>query len=392
MRKLSYSRSTIVFVVFVSIYFGFVRYADINHAGIAYAAPSITNIAGLIQDGQVISVSGTGFGANGPTVVLFDDFEGGAVGQNIKTGPGSAKVGQWDLVGQVPPKYSTRSALSGTKAFEAQPSAGIEAGNNMQTFLPVDSHDFFLSWWCFVPSDSPFPGEGNLTLDGNWKILWVSQDALWNNSNDTFFATVISSPPVRPWAVPTYFEWKISGNTVAWTQDLSGANKPVMTKGQWKRFWWWEHDDGTTGAAGAWELTASGVKTLASMTGSRTLKPGGFWQRVSVNGYVRNPPDNSIQMFDDVYVAAGPNAQARIEIGTGCTGGVYTACTNLSVSTVNSWSDGTVTATARLGGLSGTAHIFLFDGNGLYNSSGYPVKIGGRYPPPAPVQNFRKVP
>lgn len=42
---------------------------------LAAAAPSVSGITCTLANGQAVTISGSGFGSTGPTVVLFDSFE-----------------------------------------------------------------------------------------------------------------------------------------------------------------------------------------------------------------------------------------------------------------------------------------------------------------------------
>ena|GEM_PF-6087878 len=78
--------------------------------------------------------------------------------------------------------------------------------------------------------------------------------------------------------------------------------------------------------------------------------------------------------FDDVYLATGPYAQARVEI---CNHSTYTTSTNCSIATVTLWSDTEITATLRQGSFANgeQAYLYVFDANGNVNSDGYPIII-----------------
>jgi len=321
----------------------------------AYSAPNITNISGDLKEGQVISISGGGFGANGPHILFYDNFEGGMIGQNIKTGPGSATIGQWKSLNTVPPKYSADTSISGTNAFKVTGVQGVEAGTC--GFISLDNiTEVFYSWWMYVPSSSPWSGEGpgsNPPNNINWKVMWMTQSS-WSTDNDQDLVMIMN---------PSY--WYISGNDARWgTPDYFLM---TINKGSWKRMWWWQKDGyNNDGSIKLWELLNTGVRLVQNVTGKTTLDYGAVRKLLSVNGYTRQHNSGTMptQMFDDIYIATGPNAQARVEIGTGCTGGDYTKCTNFAVSTVNSWNDNLVTATARLGNLSGTVNVFVIDANG----------------------------
>ncbi len=81
-------------------------------------------------------------------------------------------------------------------------------------------------------------------------------------------------------------------------------------------------------------------------------------------------------IFDDFYVATGPNARARVEIGNQP---VYQDCTNLAIITPTNWRNNAITATVRAGSFqSGEAYLFVVDANGNV-SNGLGVKINGNY-------------
>jgi hypothetical protein len=98
------------------------------------------------------------------------------------------------------------------------------------------------------------------------------------------------------------------------------------------------------------------------------------WERVAFNGYGRSTPAPSNPHLDDFYVAVGPSAQARVEIGNAAS---YEACTKMALATPTSWSDGSITATVRAGSLSAgeAAWLYVHDGEGNGSSEGFPVRF-----------------
>ena len=332
-----------------------------------HAVPAVSGVSGTVNDGGSVIVNGAGFGANGPTITFFDNFEGGTVGQNIRTGADSATIGQWQSLNTVPPKYSSDTAVSGTKAFKVTSVAGIEGQTNGVIALP-NSTETFISWWCYVPTSSPWSGEGTQI---NWKIMWLMQ----NNSvdNDMSYAMLLDQ------------NTRVEGgnNTPIVYPDTEPWSSTSMIKGRWQRYWWWIKDGyANDGQIKIWEMTPTGPSLVKTVANKTTLFPSAVRKMLSVNGYTRlMTTTQATQMFDDVYVSTGPNSRARVEIGTGCTGGSYASCTNLAISTANSWSDGSINITMRGGNLSsGSAYLFVTDANGV-TSVGYPITIGGTVTP-----------
>lgn len=347
---------------------------DEGHMSSATALPTIASVTGSFSNGNSFTVNGSGFGS-GPKVFLFDDFENGVIGEKLRLGANSAVIGQWDVVGTLPPKYSSRSAHSGTKAFEAMQSPTVEGGNFAQVLLPSVT-EIFMSWWNFVPTDTPWPGElagGATNPNGpiNWKIMWIAGDQYFNYNDQDF--VMISNPK--------YFY--ITGNNAVWgTPDFFVIDD--FPKGEWKRFWWWQKDGAASnGNVNLWELRnptalSPGVKKLINANYVSTTIAGRTRTRLSVNAYTRQNSTGvqPVQMFDDVYVAVGPNSQARVEVGNAAT---YASCTNLSVATSTSWTDTQITATFRSGSFKSgeNAYLFVIDGSGNV-STGKTIVIGAQ--------------
>jgi hypothetical protein len=105
-----------------------------------------------------------------------------------------------------------------------------------------------------------------------------------------------------------------------------------------------------------------------------------------INGFNRwcNDCAESAPTFDDVYVAIGTGAQARVEIGDAAT---YATSKNLSMATVTSWGDTSITATVRQGSFSNlnNAYLYVIDANGSVNQNGYLLSGADTLAPAAPT-------
>jgi len=96
------------------------------------------------------------------------------------------------------------------------------------------------------------------------------------------------------------------------------------------------------------------------------------WNQLSMPGWWGNGDWSKFDgVYDDVYLAVGPNAAARVEIGDAPT---YAASKNLTILTPSSWSDSQITATLRAGSFKtfNGAYLFVTDSNGKV-SNGIPV-------------------
>ena len=324
----------------------------------AHAAPSISGVSGTVSNGQSITISGSAFGT-GPNVVLFDDFEKGTNGQNISTSVGGAQVGQWnEIEGSNYPKYSNANALSGSLAFRANMSAyWLE---NVASNLPASTKKVFISWWTLIPSGTVLPGTG----DGagiNWKNVWLQGSG---TTDDDLVIPLFQGED----------SLSIQSNSLPYSKYFESQ----FSIGTWKRFA--VYVDGGTGSNGAfhfWELTTSGVSQRINDNGVAILDASGYFEQVRINGYGR-VTSSCYPTFDDVYIATGDNARARVEIGNSAT---YANCTKLTVVTPTSWSASSITAKVWRGqfGPTESAYLFVIDSTGAV-SSGYAITFGDTPP------------
>ena len=348
----------------------------------ASAAPAVTEVSGTLTNGSAITVTGTGFGANGPNLVVFDDFESGTNGNNIKIGAGSATIGEWTsvtLINNTPPKYSNAHSLSGNLAFrgDATANSGDNNGSGTTAFkYGFTTSDIFVSYWYYFPTTSDWP-----CLNGtncNNKIVWVTGSGTSDDDR-----TIPTNLPNGKSAT--------NNNFYPACNDCVGGEPPfsptlTMAKGKWYRFWVYLHGVGnTTDHEELWVASPSSEANIAAAT--RINRTTQIWNtdfngfnRVMINGFNRwcNDCAESAPTFDDVYIATGPGAQARVEIGDAAT---YATSKNLSIATVTSWGDTSVTATVWQGSFANfnDAYLYVFDANGNVNTNGY---LLSSLPPP----------
>jgi hypothetical protein len=329
-------------------------------------AQTITGISGTASNGQNITITGSNFGG-GPNVLLFDDFEGGMNGNQLSLD--RAPLGEWDSITSAAwTSYSNANAISGS--LGARFDSYNYPPNQHPVILvdaPVPFNTFYISWWGLIPSGDRIPG-----CDGyggcNWKTVWVSTND--GNVNDAD-VTINSNGPST---------WLIFGNDYPYEYSpyISGFD---LVSGVWHRFQFFikGSSNPAVGQERIWATTPHGT-VLRKSRDRQTLAVGdeNKRQRFYVNGYVRNTPD-SHPTFDDVYIAYGENAQARVEIGNAST---YNGCSSLTMCTPTSWVSSSIVCTVRQGNLrEGYAWVYVTDAVGN-TSPGYRITIGGTMAPP----------
>ncbi len=334
------------------------------------AQPVISGVTGTVANGQAITVTGSAFGATGPTVTLFDDFELGSNGATLHTGAGSAQVGQWTPFTSIAtgptkpyPVYSSTSRVSGTFACNA-PMSFTNYKPIFEAALP--SGPVFVSYWVYLPAGEVCPGQS----PGDYKLAWLGGATAAGGADQT---------------IPTWL-----GNTTAfacnapsnYTGYLKGfkLNNNGSSSGTWTRIWVYAvPGSSSNGTFKFWDmaLNSSPVTQEFSATGITNVPSGAHWALIDFNadanfnlsGQMANP------YFDDIYIATGTGAQARVEIGNAST---YAACTNLTIVTPTSWSASSITGTVRQGAFTTgqSAYLYVTDANGNVNAQGQPVTMG----------------
>lgn len=343
---------------------------------IAFSAPIISSVSGILLDGNTITIQGSGFGASGPNIVLFSDFEEGPVGTTVKIGPGSAKIGQWtSYTSGLPyrPVYDSSAKVSGNLSLRADNS--LYWSNGINFYFPSQvtvGQEIYASWWLYIPAGDWFPGEA--ASETNWKQFWFMRG---DRGDDLVVPTQLVG------------SWYING-TSPYKYWLPTEFNSYFIKGRWSRFSAWVRLGNASNGAfqfSAMALNALNEQQWVNNNNVTILATGNYWDHIGLNDYGRasNPCHPT---FDDIYIATGANARARVEIGSHST---YNASTKLAVSTINSWSDNVISATIRQGNfLNGSqAYLYVFDANGVVNVTGYPVTINSSLQILLPPTNLR---
>jgi len=307
--------------------------------GIAHSAPMVSSLSGN-------EITGTSFG-NAPDVVFFDDYEAGVDGNNIVAG--HAVFGDYSLLetGSNAPYYTDSAAVSGNLAFQRDLS--LSYGGGSEVALPANTRDIFISWCLYLPADDNAPGEGNVDRI-NWKQMWIMGSS--TTDDDLVVPTILGS---EAWSTRYYF---INGND---SDPGYGANPSLtLNKGTWVNWKVWikgGYDD--DGECKFWEVLSTGINQALNDTGVDTLKSGGAFEKVGIQAYGRQT-DDCHPTFDDIYIAVGANAQARVEVTDNST---YLSSTKTAVQVVDDgeWSATSIDIEAwNQGGFANNAIVYLF--------------------------------
>lgn len=341
----------------------------------ASAAPSISNVLGTIINDSTVTISGSGFGTNGPNVVLYDNFESGTNGDDITLN--SSTIGGFSGYQNIHGKYSTTYALGGSKSMLANGNLmdDVTLDNAGVYFYDASGFDeMYVSFNFLAPTGQCSPGN-------NMKLAWWCETTACSNEPNLDIVLLTST---CTWSNGW---WTLSHNAGS---DIGAAYidpvpNDIVELNEWSKIGFYVKTSHTANAGDniyeIYNLSRHSNRLVKSLDASPHVAnhaaPNTFHYLFLI-GYGRSCPEGSSCQwyFDDVYIAIGPAARARVELSNSST---YTSSTEMAILTPTSWTDGHIDATVRQGSFDNgqQAYLYVVDSAGAVNVNGYPVTIAG---------------
>jgi hypothetical protein len=342
--------------------------------GPVMADPVMTSVdtARLESEGVVV-IAGSGFGA--PSKVhLFDDFEHAGATAGAVIALDGAKSGAWTRHGSNPPIYDGFANSGNYSARMAGPNVGMRQITH-EFGQPVQS--VFVSYWVAIPAGYPFPGK-DTSADGfpsnsAWKFAWLIDQDYEGNSSDVVVPTYAGqnsaliggndgnlsyiAPPSMWWS---WGRWmRISA--------LLRANPNAPTRDGRIRFEVFSREHG---------FYVLDQNTPVFDEDGPTAKQ---YQYVNFPGWLASfDLGEARPLYDDIYIASGPNAAARVEMSDNPD---YERSEHFAIMQIVDWSDSRIEA--RVAPINRRAvpnpAFHVFDGDGRRSRTG-----GGEPPPERP--------
>jgi len=334
---------------------------------VAVSQPMITSIDKSRLAEGLVTITGSNFGG-APNVELHDDFEhtGAVTGETVALN--KAIVGDWYQ------KYEAYTPLYDDFAMSGKHS--MLAWNNEIPYMRTLEHtfttpiqSFYMSYWVAIPDGFPFPGYdndvGGFSSDSSWKLTWIFDESRKGLDSDL--------------CIPTYIG---GGQSLIAGNDWNLAHPADITEwwswGKWIRITAWLHasPDAPTVSGNLRFSTWSkehGQYLLEKDTpvfdndGPATKQ----YKAITFPGWIRNFTDGiGRPLYDDVYVASGNNAYARVELSDSTD---YYSSSEFAIQHIESWSDTQIIFRVVNGGLTDAInakiHLFTGDGNSLSEGS-----------------------
>jgi hypothetical protein len=348
--KIAFDRISIVLLLLISL----------GSYGPAFAAPSISGANGTVSHGQSILISGSGFGSKpSPNPQLFDKCEGTWTGLSN----GSAiPTGRSPWTGDSNSHYNTVSgdqrSIRSTACYYSSASAYNFVDGYLFSSVPSK---IYISWWFRVSATTPTNSEKFLRLGegGQGDTHLVNYTASWAAQSNYLFVNGSYCKPTP------------GGTSENWSST-------ILTGGVWHFMeCYWDVTNKT------WEYRVDGKAITGVVSYTCGFNVNYIW-KVGLDTDIGYYPNS---WMDDIYV---DNTFQHVIIGNAST---YSTCTQFEVQPATAWSsDGnSITVTVNQGAFSDgqTAYLYVVDGNGNVNTTGYPITFGkgggDKTAPAAPV-------
>jgi hypothetical protein len=354
------------------------------------AAPTITGLSGTVTHGSTVIISGSGFGTKSTAAPMkYDDFESGAVGENIGNG--------WNLIVNQPPSgvekhfpiYSTNVLRPNSPSTRSAQARFDDAGLNCS------------GEGCRTASNFGFSGhyEGSNQIGSTpglkLPVIFVDAWVFYANANPESRNVKMIRVHSNSYRPNMYFNIYCFSDTdgarLGQDSDAGSVTNIILPSNPWRGSSFfagnWRHfqmylAQSTAGQANGTAVLAINNKTSIDRTNmANATDDTHYWDTLWFGNWVghdgnqwctQNSPGNTYTYWDNVYV---DTTRSHVEIGDAST---YVANTHTEIQIPTAWSANSVSVSINRGSFtSGTVYLYVVDSTGAVNANGYPVTLGG---------------
>lgn len=278
----------------------------------------------------------------GPDIHLYDTME--RPGADVGDVPSlQATTGKWQRPHSDSPDLRADSH-SGEFAVRIQDQ---NDSSRLQTEF-AETTEVFLSYCVKIPDGKAMPGTeepGEFPEVSVWKMAWLFHE---DTSDDVDICLPSWTPTLS-----------IGGNSLDPDVSIDDDKTPDWWQwGEWMRFSiWLECGPDPTADPGTirFQVVTEGEQTRVVADAEDPIMAGGdppyTWTQLNVPGWAQNKNvsgDNVEALYDDIYIATGANANARLELSDSTD---YGASTRVQLCDIRSWRSNRVSARLRKGSL-----------------------------------------
>ena len=343
--------------------------------GVAIANPNITNVSGIIQHGNYISISGNNFGVKSPArPTIWCDFEDGKTGCNSSLSSGTPYTygTHWNWTDGNPHANSTRNLYTTPYTNGEKTASGFGIDAQSTKFFGFNRRKVPVDWWSYMANYKTFyANSSDTSRDDEIGYTWQ-----YHNFNGSSLDRKIPgqmnfrADPGEPNIDYGFSLGNKMPNDGSWFIEEYQMKRSSAINVQDGKVYYW-----VNGVRYTIEDILDWTADYPAQTyGTMILDE--YWQTwVDANNNVFGfPINNGKVQYDDIYM---DTTWARVMIGNSS---MYDACTHREPLIPTTWSSGSITAYFNQGSFRNQESVYLFvvDSNGL-TSNGFSIKIGGEY-------------
>lgn len=321
----------------------------------------ITNLVGTFSDGNIVTLSGGGFGSRSNTPLYYDDYRGATEGWT------SIQAGLSNLGGNAShePIVRTDRSLSGGKSLRMDYATGFDSMFPRRGITGFDSKTLFYSSWGYYSLQTA----GTLTNPTFKRARFGANE--FYSGNPKMRETLSPSWSTGQVGGPSAFDRGVIRSDGTLARNEIGNENPHAD--QWNRTDHWL-DLGDVGVANA-EYRTWCNQVANDVVTNDTFRYAGATENITwcisdFDGMDSYGTDNAWQVWmDQMYI---DTTMIRVELGNAST---YAACTKSYIQPSVIWSPTSVQINVRPGDLVGSAYLFVLNSLGAPVSAGFPVSI-----------------
>ncbi len=347
-------------ICFVVMVFFFSHYSTLLAAG-----PVISKDPAdiwVLTSASEFTFKGIDFGV-GPSILLFDNFEQNKIADSNVSLTGLVK-GAWTKYGDANEPTAAITAHSGIRSmavFNAGETMESQYFMQLQKTFPEPITEIYFSYWVKIPTGTYFPAAtavNTMSSRSAWKMMWLMDGDKGYLGDDDFI-------------LPTWVgaKWYMGGNDgLVYSGSPNDWKTEVKISQDWFSFTNWMRISGWM-RVDDYDLTAVALDENAYnsdmyiefinedvsisiqeetdvrfMDGDDTSFDNNVsqWTKINIPGWIvpgtqnnGKPVPNCRPVYDDIYIATGVNALARVEIGDDID---FKNCKHREIQIVEKWS------------------------------------------------------
>ena len=307
----------------------------------AVADPIVSVVGGTIEAGNVVTVSGAGFGNDGDELpIIFDNFESGSPGASLGTGPWSIDTSN----GPDDPTYSTSFAFGGSNSGYVDARGG---GDSAAFISGMNTDRIYASFrFRYRMNGSPVTQKGFRAHADDGPNIYTSYPGVF----------------VQDYATSNRL-------TVATSDDSSDQETlygpPNLSQNSWHRLEYFFSLSSPSGSSSGVIWASHDLRVVQNSTSILTRSSGvSDRYNVAILPFYFGNGGGGELWYDDVYIS---KSRARVEIGNSSS---WDQSSRRSIQVPVSWSSSTISVRLNLNGFSASDELFLFvvDRNGSRSS------------------------